>query len=91
MATRKSKKPHPTTLARRRARVREAADVLGGVDGVEQLTGALRTAIFNWLAEGQFPARYYVVMSTALMREGHPAPHWMWGQQGNHKINRLAA
>lgn len=59
--------------------------VLGGIDGIQLLTGAGRTSIFNWIAWKQFPARYFLVMTTALATRGYKAPPSWWDQRGNHE------
>lgn len=69
---------------KKKKRRNPAADIvakLGGLDGVEKLTGAGRNSIHNWIACEQFPARYYKCMRDALAMRGHRAPHALWGQR----------
>ena len=70
-------------------RVRTAKQVfkyLGGISGVQELTGAKRTSVFNWRTWGFFPSRYYLVMITALRAKGYDAEHALWQQAGNHEL-----
>lgn len=64
----------------------EVFELLDGIDGVERLTGAGRTSVFNWRAWGYFPARYRDVMRLALERKRAVAPAALWGQQGNFEL-----
>jgi len=62
--------------------VRQVISLLGGINAVAEMTGALRTSVHNWRATRRFPARYYVVMTSALAKRDASAPHALWGQEG---------
>jgi len=68
------------------ATVNTVLRALGGARNVARLTGAGHTSICNWRADERFPARYFLVMNTALEARGYTARHSLWGQEGNHEL-----
>jgi hypothetical protein len=63
--------------------VDEVVEVLGGLDGVCELTEANLKQAWHWVGRaGQFPAQYYVVMTRSLRRRGYEAPARLWNQKG---------
>jgi hypothetical protein len=66
--------------------------VLGGVDGIAMLTEVRnRTSVWNWIASGRFPARYFLVMTTALAAHGYAAPAKWWDQRGQYQDHKYDA
>ena len=57
----------------------EVIDTLGGVAPVAKLTKSSAPAVCNWVQFGRFPAKTYVVMTTALRRKRRSAPASLWG------------
>jgi hypothetical protein len=68
--------------------VQQVVDVLGGLDGICELSESpdwdvnLKQA-WHWVGRaGQFPANTYVVMTRALHRRGYEAPARLWSMKG---------
>jgi hypothetical protein len=59
--------------------VAKVFDALGGAREIVALTGAKRTAVYNWRINGRFPARTYVAIKGELLRRGLTAPIKLWG------------
>lgn len=58
---------------------REVFKALDGYPGMAELVGANYKQAFNWISTGQFPSRFFVVMSRALEKRGYTAPSSLWG------------
>ncbi|MET3995005.1 hypothetical protein ABID65_006671 [Bradyrhizobium sp. S3.9.2] len=57
----------------------EVVAVLGGLESVCALTGALPKAVYHWTGRAEmFPARTYWVMQEALKRRKAKAPPSLW-------------
>jgi UDP-N-acetyl-D-mannosaminuronic acid transferase (WecB/TagA/CpsF family) len=57
--------------------------VLGGLDGVCQITEANLKQAWHWIGRAeQFPANTYVAMQRALNRRGYEAPARLWNMKG---------
>jgi hypothetical protein len=78
-----------TTMARL-STIEGVIDILGGVDAVARMTGRGETAVYNWRADGRFPASLYVAMTDRLPR-GVTAPAELWGQETTKGRRRVAA
>ena len=58
----------------------EVVEALGGLKGVEELTGMTRATICNHRRERRiFPAKYYFCMKAGLEDRGFYAPISLWG------------
>ena len=57
---------------------KEVISALGGIEAVAKLTDSQYSAVGNWSAFDQFPAKTYVILKKALIRKGHAAPDSLW-------------
>ena len=63
--------------------IQQVVDVLGGLEGLCELTGANLKQAWHWVGRaGQFPANTYVCMIRALNRRGYDAPARLWNMKG---------
>lgn len=53
-------------------------EVLGGLQTVAVLTGSKYKAVANWKAANAFPAKTFLVITTALRDRGFSAPATLW-------------
>jgi hypothetical protein len=58
----------------------EVIEILGGIGGVCGLTGAAYKRVWDWKADGRFPANYFLVMWVELIHRGYFAPPALWRQ-----------
>lgn len=58
---------------------REIIDVLGGTKAVVEMTGVGNTSVSNWRVSGKFPAKFHLLMTSALDRKHYEAPASLWG------------
>jgi hypothetical protein len=56
----------------------EVVDALGGLKGVEQLTGMTAATICNHRRRQVFPSKYYFCMKVGLDDRGFYAPISLW-------------
>jgi len=61
-------------------KARDVVEYLGGIDAVCAMTGRDYKTIYHWM-NGTFPARYFLLMTTALKKRGFTAPPALWGQE----------
>jgi len=58
--------------------VEDVIDALGGNELVAELTSNTITAIYNWRANGKFPADTYLLIQDELKSRGRNAPNHLW-------------
>jgi len=56
----------------------DVIDVLGGKAEVATLVNTRVTAVYNWIANGQFPADTYLLIQDELKTRGVIAPNYLW-------------
>jgi len=56
-------------------------DPIKGRKVVLELTGQLTQHVTNWIAEGKFPARYWLTLSLALRKHGYRMLPSVCGQE----------
>jgi len=59
-------------------KVTDVVDALGGIPLVAEMTGTTRNAIYNWVANGQFPADTYLLIQAELKARNLIAPDHLW-------------
>lgn len=60
-------------------------DALGGLNALAALTGSTYKAVGNWKAGSAFPARTFLIMTSALRDRGYSAPASLWGMVTAHE------
>lgn len=59
----------------------QVLDALGGLPGVQELTGAKYKTVHFWKQSASFPSRFYVVMTAALNERGLSADPALWDME----------
>jgi hypothetical protein len=59
-------------------RVTDVVDALGGIPNVAELMGTSRNAVYNWIANGEFPTDTYILIQAELKSRGLVAPDHLW-------------
>lgn len=56
-------------------------DALGGIPGLQELTGSKYKTVHYWKQSASFPSRFYVLMTAALNERGLSADPSLWDME----------